>query len=72
MCTNCGHVDGPNIAPTGSASTTRPAASREKPVGLFIQAFAAMTKNAPATPDTTMGRALSMCARGDMRSQPNR
>ena len=47
MCTNCGHVDGPNIAPTGSASTTRPFSIR-KPVGLFIHAFAAITKNAPA------------------------
>ena len=71
MCTNCGHVDGPNIAPTGSASTTRPFSIR-KPVGLFIHAFAAITKNAPATPETMIGSALSMCARGDIRSQPKR
>ena len=71
MWTNCGQVDGPNIARTGSASTTRPFTIR-KPVGLFIQAFAAITKNAPATPDTTIGNALSMWARGDIRSQPKR
>jgi hypothetical protein len=39
---------------------------------LFIQAFAETTKNAPATPETIIGTALSMWARGDMRSHPKR
>ena len=72
MCQNWGQVDGPNIAPTGSVLITFPDGSRSKPVGLFIQAFAAMTKNAPAAPEMIIGTALSMCARGDIRSQPNR
>ncbi len=36
--------------PTGRRRRRCPSASSRKPVGLFIQAFAAMTKNAPATP----------------------
>ena len=72
MCTVCGQVDGPNIAAHGWASTTCPSASSRKPVGLFIQAFAATTKKAPAAPEMIIGSALSMCARGDRRFQPNR
>ena len=72
MCQNWGQVDGPNMAPTGSVLITRPSASRSKPVGLFIQAFAAITKKAPAAPEMIIGKAVSMCARGDIRSQPNR
>jgi hypothetical protein len=72
MCTTCGQVDGPNIAAHGWASTTRPSSSSRKPVGLFIQALAATTKKAPAAPDTIIGSALSMCARGERRFQPNR
>jgi hypothetical protein len=39
---------------------------------LFIQAFAATTKKAPAAPEMIIGRALSMCALGERRFQPNR
>jgi len=72
MCTTCGQVEGPNIAAHGWASTTRPSASMRKPVGLFIQAFAATTKKAPAAPEMIIGSALSMCALGESRFQPNR
>jgi len=72
MCTTCGQVDGPNIAAHGCASTTSPCASSRKPVGLFIHALAATTKNAPAMPDTIIGTALSTWARGESRSQPKR
>ena len=65
-------LDGPNIAAHGCAWVTRPWASSRKPVGLFIQALAATTKKAPAAPETIIGSALSMCARGDMRFQPKR
>ena len=72
MCAHCGQVDGPNIASIGWASITRPSASIVNPVGLFIQAFAEMTKNAPARLETIIGIPLSMCALGDIRSQPKR
>jgi hypothetical protein len=71
MCTTSAAVDGLNIAATGWAATTCPFSSRN-PVGVFIQAFAATTKNAPAMPDSRIGTPESMCARGDKRSQPNR
>ena len=39
---------------------------------MFIHALAATTKKAPAMPETAIGSALSMCARGERRFQPNR
>ena len=71
MCTTAATWTGRTSRPTGSASTTRPFTSR-KPVGLFIHAFAAITKNAPATPDTTMGSRAQHVGAGDIRSQPKR
>lgn len=63
-----GPVAGVNIAAHGSGSTTRPPTSRN-PWGVFIQALAATTKNADATPATTIGNPEARCTRGGNRSQ---
>ncbi len=44
--------------------------TRRKPDGWFIHALTAMTIHEPLKPVKTIGSALSMCARGDRRSQP--
>ena len=41
-----------------------------KPPGWFIHPLTAMTISEPVKPVSTIGSALSMCARGDRRSQP--
>ena len=70
MCTYSLQKNGlANSADQGCASTARPPASRN-PVGWFIQALTAMTKNEPATPATAIGIPLAKCSRGLSRSQP--
>ena len=43
------------MTPSGSTSTTLPAAFRVKPAGSFIHAFAATTDTAPPMPAITIG-----------------
>jgi hypothetical protein len=66
-----GQVAGLNMAAHGSTLVTRPL-TRSKPLGWFIQALAATTENAPATPAITIGTAVSMCAFGGSRSRSYR
>ena len=60
------------MPPIGLTFVSVPSGATSKPSGLFIQAFAATTKNVPAMPASTIGTAHRMCARGDIRVQPNR
>ena len=64
-------MEGLNIASHGRGSTSVPS-RRVNPSGVFIQAFAATTKNAPADPERIIGTAVSMCALADSRSHPKR
>ena len=41
-----------------------------KPLGLFIQALTAITKNEPVMPETITGMPVSRWVRGGRRSQP--
>ena len=72
MWTTCGGIDGANMPAIGSTLVSVPSGATSKPTGLFIQAFAATTKNVPAMPARIIGTAHRMCARGDRRLQPNR
>jgi hypothetical protein len=71
MWTVSGPVAGLNIAAHGSTLVTLPS-TRSKPRGWFIQALAATTKKAPATPEITIGTPQSRCRRGGSRSQAYR
>ncbi len=72
MWATCGGIDGANMPAIGSTLVSVPSGATSKPTGLFIQAFAATTKNVPAMPARIIGTAHRMCARGDRRLQPNR
>ena len=48
----------------------RLAAGQPEALGWFIQPLTAITIHEPVKPVSTIGIPLSMCARGDSRSQP--
>ena len=63
MCVASGHSDVLNSAAHGCTSTTLPSTSRN-PVGVFMNPFAATTKNADATPRRSRSGHRSRGARG--------
>ena len=60
------------MASHGWTSVTIPSGPSAKPVGPFIQALAATTKNAEAMPATAIGTPVQQWTRGGSRSQPYR
>ncbi len=70
MCSASGNSVALNMAFHGRIAVGNPSAPSVKPVGPFIQALAATTKNAEATPATAIGTPVHQCTRGGSRSHP--
>ena len=63
-----GQSDVLNSAAHGCTATVP--VDERNPVGVFMNPFAATTKNADATPAIPIGTPLQRCTRGGKRSQP--
>ena len=70
MCTNSWKVEVLKITSSGLTLATWPLGPSVKPAGVFIQALAETTENAPPIPEIAIGTPLQKCAHPGSRFQP--